>query len=188
MEIKIKKLHPDAILPTYATEGSAGFDLCYAGKDVTMESQSIYCLTTGLSFEIPQGYEMQVRSRSGLAVKHAITVLNSPGTIDSDFRGEVKVILENAYLTKEEIVKACQLCEEAGADYVKSSTGFAPTGAILEDILLMRSAVSSKIEVKSAGGVKSLDMLLAFMDAGVKRSGASGTAAMLDEFKERFGS
>jgi deoxyribose-phosphate aldolase len=101
---------------------------------------------------------------------------------------QVKVILENAYLTKEEIVKACQLCEEAGADYVKSSTGFAPTGAILEDILLMRSAVSSKIEVKSAGGVKSLDMLLAFMDAGVKRSGASGTAAMLDEFKERFGS
>lgn len=100
---------------------------------------------------------------------------------------QVKVILENAYLTKEEIVKACQLCEAAGADYVKTSTGFAPTGAILEDVQLMRASVSTKIEVKSAGGVKSLDMLLSFMDAGVKRSGASGTASMLDEFVERFG-
>jgi deoxyribose-phosphate aldolase len=100
---------------------------------------------------------------------------------------QVKVILENAYLTKEEIVKACQLCEAAGADYVKTSTGFAPTGAILEDVILMRASVSPKVEVKSAGGVKSLDMLLSFMDAGVKRRGASGTAAMLDEFKERFG-
>jgi deoxyribose-phosphate aldolase len=100
---------------------------------------------------------------------------------------QVKVILENAYLTKDEIVKACQLCEAAGADYVKTSTGFAPTGAVLEDVKLMRASVSPKVEVKSAGGVKTLDALLAFMEAGVKRSGASGTAAMLDEFKERFG-
>jgi deoxyribose-phosphate aldolase len=100
---------------------------------------------------------------------------------------QVKVILENAYLTKEEIVKACQLVEASGADYVKTSTGFAPTGAILEDVKLMRASVSEKMEVKSAGGVKNLDMLLAFMDAGVKRSGASAAAAMLDEFKERFG-
>ena len=100
---------------------------------------------------------------------------------------QVKVILENAYLTKEEIVKACQLVEASGADYVKTSTGFAPTGAILEDVKLMRASVSAKMEVKSAGGVKNLDMLLAFMDAGVKRSGASAAAAMLDEFKERFG-
>jgi len=107
--------------------------------------------------------------------------------VDAAAGNQVKVILENAYLTKEEIVKACQLCEAAGADYVKTSTGFAPTGAILEDVQLMRASVSSKVEVKSAGGVKSLDMLLSFMDAGVKRSGASGTAAMLDEFVERFG-
>jgi deoxyribose-phosphate aldolase len=99
---------------------------------------------------------------------------------------QIKVILECAYLTKEEIVKACQISEAAGADYVKTSTGFAPTGATLEDVQLMRATVSPKVEVKSAGGVKSLDMLLAFMDAGVKRSGASGTAAMLDEFRERF--
>lgn len=100
---------------------------------------------------------------------------------------QVKVILENAYLTKEEIVKGCQLAEAAGADYVKTSTGFAPTGAVLEDVKLMRATVSPKVEVKSAGGVKTLDALLEFMEVGVKRSGASGTAAMLDEFKERYG-
>lgn len=100
---------------------------------------------------------------------------------------QVKVILENAYLTQDEIVKACQLAEAAGADYVKTSTGFAPSGAKLEDVKLMRATVSSRVEVKSAGGVKDLDSLLAFMDAGVKRSGASAAAAMLDEFKVRFG-
>ena len=99
----------------------------------------------------------------------------------------VKVILENAYLTKEEIVKACHLSEEAGAHYVKTSTGFAPTGATLEDVKLMRASVSPKMKVKSAGGVKNLDMLLELMDAGVDRSGASATAAMLDEYVARFG-
>ena len=84
-------------------------------------------------------------------------------------------------------MKACQLAEAAGADYVKTSTGFAPTGAKLEDVRLMRATVSNKVEVKSAGGVKDLDALLACMDAGVKRSGASAAAAMLEEFKARFG-
>ena len=100
----------------------------------------------------------------------------------------VKVILENAYLTKEEIVKACHLVEAAGGHYVKTSTGFAPTGATLEDVQLMRASVSPAVHVKSAGGVKTLDALLSYMDAGVTRSGASGTAAMLDEFVNRFGS
>lgn len=99
----------------------------------------------------------------------------------------VKVILENAYLTQDEIVKACHLSEEAGAHYVKTSTGFAPTGAKIEDVKLMKASVSPKMKVKSAGGVKNLDMLLEFMDAGVTRSGASATAAMLDEFIERYG-
>jgi len=99
----------------------------------------------------------------------------------------VKVILENAYLTQDEIVKACHLCEEAGAHYVKTSTGFAPTGAKLEDVKLMKDSVSPKMKIKSAGGVKNLDMLLEFMDAGVSRSGASATAAMLDEFIARYG-
>ena len=97
----------------------------------------------------------------------------------------VKVILENSYLTKDEIVLACQICEEAGADFVKTSTGFAPTGATLEDVRLMRSVVSEKVQVKSAGGVRTLDALLDMIDAGVTRSGATTTAAILDEFARR---
>ncbi len=104
----------------------------------------------------------------------------------SSGRALVKVILENAYLTNDEKVKACQLVEEAGADFVKTSTGYAPTGATLEDVCLMRSSVSEKVQVKCAGGVRTLDVLLAMIDAGVTRSGATTTAAMLDEFKQRF--
>lgn len=99
----------------------------------------------------------------------------------------VKVILENAYLTKEEIAKGSKLVEAAGADYVKTSTGYAPTGATLEDIKIMKENVSSKVKVKSAGGVRTLDVLLEYLDAGISRTGATTTATMLDEFTERFG-
>ena len=99
----------------------------------------------------------------------------------------VKVILENAYLTKEEIAKGSKLVEAAGADYVKTSTGYAPTGATLEDIKIMKENVSSKVKVKSAGGVRTLDVLLEYLDAGISRTGATTTANMLDEFAERFG-
>lgn len=99
----------------------------------------------------------------------------------------VKVILENAYLTKEEIAKGSQLVDAAGADYVKTSTGYAPTGATLEDIKIMKDNVSQRVKVKSAGGVRTLDVLLEYLDAGISRTGATTTAQMLDEFKERFG-
>jgi len=95
----------------------------------------------------------------------------------------VKVILENAYLTKEEIIKACQLAENAGADFVKTSTGFAPTGATVEDIQLMRATVSAKVQVKAAHGVRSLDAILRMIDAGATRVGATATATILDDFK-----
>jgi len=98
---------------------------------------------------------------------------------------KVKVILENAYLTDEEKVIACCLAEAAGSDWVKTSTGFAPTGATLEDLRLMRKTVSDRVQVKSAGGVRTLDALLAVIEAGVTRSGATTTKQMLDEFKQR---
>lgn len=100
---------------------------------------------------------------------------------------QVKVILENAYLTDEEKITACKLVEAAGADYVKTSTGFAPTGATLADVKLMRATCSSKVKVKSAGGVKTLDQLLEFLDAGIDRSGSSSTASILDEFIAKYG-
>ena len=100
---------------------------------------------------------------------------------------KVKVILENAYLTDEQKVLACHLAEKAGADWVKTSTGFAPSGATLEDIRLMRASVGPTVQVKAAGGVRSLSALLDVIDAGATRCGATATAAILDEFKRVHG-
>jgi len=99
----------------------------------------------------------------------------------------VKVILENAYLTDDLKIEACKRIEAAGGAYVKTSTGFAPTGATLEDVKLMKASVSPHVKVKSAGGVRTLDSLMEYMQAGVSRSGATTTATMLDEYTERFG-
>ena len=92
--IKVKKLIPEAKLPQVAKEGDVAFDLCSA-IDYDLEAGVFYPIPTGLAMEIPMGYEGQVRPRSGLAMKHGITTLNTPGTIDSGYRGEVKVILIN---------------------------------------------------------------------------------------------
>lgn len=95
MQIKIinKSAHP---LPAYATEASAGLDLrANITEAITLKPLERAMVSTGLSIELPIGYEAQVRPRSGLAAKHGITVLNSPGTIDADYRGEIKVILVN---------------------------------------------------------------------------------------------
>jgi deoxyribose-phosphate aldolase len=100
-------------------------------------------------------------------------------------RALVKVILENAYLTDDQKAQGCRLAETAGADFVKTSTGFAPSGATLDDLRLMRRSVSPHIQVKAAGGVRSLDALLEVLRVGVTRVGATQTAPMLDEFKAR---
>lgn len=81
-------------LPAYATEGAAGMDVV-AAEDVTLAPGQRAAVATGFAIAIPQGYEVQVRPRSGLALKHGVTCLNTPGTIDCDYRGEVKVILAN---------------------------------------------------------------------------------------------
>jgi len=84
----------DLPIPAYATEGAAGMDVV-AAEDVDLPPGARHAVATGFAMAIPQGYEVQVRPRSGLALKHGITCLNTPGTIDSDYRGEVKVILAN---------------------------------------------------------------------------------------------
>lgn len=98
---------------------------------------------------------------------------------------KVKVILENAYLTDEQKVTGCKLSEEAGADWVKTSTGFAPSGATLDDLRLMRKSVSDKVQIKAAGGVRTLDALLDVIEVGCTRSGATATKKIMDDFKER---
>lgn len=97
----------------------------------------------------------------------------------------VKVILENAYLTDGQKVDACRIVEAAGGDFVKTSTGFAPSGATLDDLRLMRASVSPHIRVKAAGGVRTLDALADVIDVGVARSGATTTAVILDDFLAR---
>ena len=97
----------------------------------------------------------------------------------------VKVILENAYLTDDEKVRGCRLSEAAGADFVKTSTGFAPGGATHEDLALMRRTSRRASQVKAAGGVRTLDALLAVMALGVTRVGATATKTILDDFRAR---
>ncbi len=94
--IRLKRLaHGEGLpVPAYATDGAAGMDVVSA-EDVTIAPGARHAVATGLALAIPQGYEIQVRPRSGLALKHGITVPNAPGTIDSDYRGELKVILIN---------------------------------------------------------------------------------------------
>jgi len=98
-QARILRINPeqqDIPLPAYATEGSAGMDICAAvEKDVEIPPGETILIPTGFIIELPQGHEAQVRPRSGLAIKYNIGILNSPGTIDSDYRGEVKIILTN---------------------------------------------------------------------------------------------
>jgi deoxyribose-phosphate aldolase len=100
-------------------------------------------------------------------------------------RAIVKVILENAYLTDDEKVRGSRLTESAGAEFVKTSTGFAPGGATHEDLALMRRTVSPHIQVKAAGGVRTLDALIDVMNLGVTRVGATATKAIIDDFRAR---
>jgi deoxyribose-phosphate aldolase len=97
----------------------------------------------------------------------------------------VKVIFENAYLTDEEKIRACRLAEAAGADFVKTSTGFAPSGATHDDLRLMRANTSPHVRVKAAGGVRTLDALLAVMELGVTRVGATATETIIEDFRAR---
>jgi deoxyribose-phosphate aldolase len=116
-------------------------------------------------------------------------------TVESDIRAVVsasgsalvKVILENAYLNDEQKVRGCLLAEAAGADFVKTSTGFAPGGATIDDLRLMRATVSPRMQVKAAGGVRTLDALLEVLSVGVSRVGATQTAVILDDYRERSG-
>jgi dUTP pyrophosphatase len=94
--VKVKKLHPDAVLPRYATKGASGFDLV-ALEDVAIAPQETKLIKTGLSMEITEGYELQVRPRSGLSLKTYLRIANSPGSVDSDYRGEICVIMTNSW-------------------------------------------------------------------------------------------
>lgn len=94
MQVKFKKLNKDAKIPQYMTKGAAGFDFSSI-ENVTLSTGDRIAVDTGLSCKIQDGFEMQIRPRSGMALKQGITVLNAPGTIDSDYTGHIKIILVN---------------------------------------------------------------------------------------------
>ena len=110
-------------------------------------------------------------------------------TVAAHARGAiVKVILENAYLSDEQKVRGCELSEKAGADYVKTSTGYAPSGSTMDDLRLMRASVSERVKIKAAGGIRTLDLLIEGLNAGMDRCGATATAAIIDDLRQRQGS
>jgi deoxyribose-phosphate aldolase len=100
---------------------------------------------------------------------------------------KVKVIFENAYLQDAHKIRLCEICSDLNADWVKTSTGYAPSGATLDDLRLMRKHAASHVQVKAAGGVRTLDELLAVRDLGVTRCGASRTKEMRGEARQRLG-
>ena len=142
MQLKVKRLNPAAILPSYARAGDAGLDL-FAVKAIAIAPGATALVPTGIAIELPPGTEAQVRPRSGLALKHAVTVLNTPGTVDEGYRGEVGVILINhgqTLFAVEAGMKIAQLVvspriqvnvQEAAelSDTQRGSGGFGSTGA-----------------------------------------------------------
>ena len=141
VQIRFKKLNANAIIPRYETVGSAGADLKAIGNSYIKPGETIV-VPLGFSVAIPSGYEIQIRPRSGLAAKHGITILNSPGTIDSDFRGELGVIMSNfgaeafyvepgdriAQMVLSEVPQANFVIVEELDDTERGSGGFGSTG------------------------------------------------------------
>ncbi len=144
--IRVKFLaHGEGLdLPAYATDGAAGMDVVSA-EDVTIEPGGRHAVATGLAMAIPHGFEVQVRPRSGLALKHGISVPNAPGTIDSDYRGELKVILINhgaepfaiqrgdrvAQLVLAPVTRATWLVADELDETARGTSGFGSTGGVV---------------------------------------------------------
>lgn len=118
LQIKVEKIHPDAIIPTQATPGSAGFDL-HSIKSHVIKSNGTIIIDTGLRFELPEGYLMYISSKSGLAAKNGLCVLNSPALIDSDYRGEVSVIIHNTDKLEYYVAKGQKIAQAVILPYPK---------------------------------------------------------------------
>ncbi len=139
--VKLKILDIRAVIPNYATDGSSGFDF-FAIEDQVIEAGKTALVSTGLSFELEQGTELQIRPRSGVSLKTGLRVANSPATIDSDYRGEVKIIIQNtgteAYTIKKmdriaqgvicPILKASFTITTELSNSIRGSGGFGSTG------------------------------------------------------------
>ncbi|MFM7030523.1 MAG: deoxyribose-phosphate aldolase [Micrococcales bacterium] len=145
----------------------------------TIEAVEAGCLEVDMVLNISQlrdGFFDAVQSDIAAVVDAAKGV--NPDAI-------VKVIFETSLLNREQIIKACQLSEAAGADFVKTSTGFSSAGATIENVALMRECVGDRLKVKASGGVRTLDALIDFVEAGADRCGASATESILEDFTSK---
>lgn len=155
--VKIKRLVPEAKLPRYEHPGDSGADLV-STADMTLQPMQWCAVPTGLSAEVPLGFELQVRPRSGLALKHGITVLNTPGTVDAGYRGEIKVLLLNLGPEPFEIMQGQKIAQMVVAPIVfgqfeevdelapsqRGTGGFGSTGVTYIEV-----ETSSTVEVET---------------------------------------
>lgn len=143
MKISVQKIHSDSVLPELKTKGSAGYDLfAYAKEGLLAEPMTVCLVPTGLRFEIPEGFDFEIRPRSGLSTKHMLLIPNSPGTIDSDYRGELFIPILNlsketfqithtmriAQLLIRKTIHAEWILSDGLADTERGSGGFGSTG------------------------------------------------------------
>ena len=143
MQVKILKIHPEATVPQYATSGASGLDLhARIPHEIYLQPGVRYACPTGIGIELPEGFEAQVRPRSGLARKNGITVLNAPGTVDADYRGEIIVILINhsdtafkvepnqriAQLVIAPVMRVDLVCSDVLMETERGAGGFGHTG------------------------------------------------------------
>jgi dUTP pyrophosphatase len=142
VDFKVKRIHPDARIPSYAKEGDACMDLSSC-ENYTLKRRERKAIATGLQVEVLSGYEMQIRPRSGLALKYGVTVLNTPGTVDAGYRGELKIILINLGELPYEIKKGDRIAQakispvekvviiesEELSETARGSSGFGSTGS-----------------------------------------------------------
>ena len=169
MRIKIKKIHPDAIIPKYATVGAAGMDLFgYLTDNITIEAYHRFQVPTGISIALPPGWEGQVRPRSGLALRSGLTVLNSPGTIDGDYRGEIMVLLINlgksavtitpgqriAQLVIAPVVQAELIEADELDDTARGTGGFGSTGGRNDQLVASAAIARSGVGAQLARGAR----------------------------------
>lgn len=168
--------------------------------DLLKDSDTLVCSVVGFPLGAHTSYikakETEEAYKNGAAEIDTVIDIGAMKSGDYDFVRKdiadvvkaspaiVKVILETAFLTDEKITLASKLCEEAGAHFVKTSTGFGPEGATLKNILLMKNAISDKMKIKAAGGISTLDFSLELIEAGCHRIGISKTKSILAEIKE----
>lgn len=118
--MKIKKLNNNAVIPKYQSTGASGFDF-HSTEDICIMPGETVMVSTGLAFEIPEGKEIQVRPRSGMSAKTKIRVSNSPGTVDADFRGEVKILLDNIGLMPYTVRIGDRIAQGVVSDVIQTS-------------------------------------------------------------------